>query len=105
MKLMRFVFSFVVILIFASCSSEQIIEDEKFVEIYSEVLLAQTLEGGDPETTSKILEKICKQHNITVEQYESTVNFYKADYKGWELFFEKVVKILEKKKLAVTSAS
>lgn len=105
MKLMRSVFSFVLIFFFAACSSEQIIDDEKFVEIYSEVLLAQTLEGGDPETTSKILEKICKRFNISIEQYESTVNFYKADYKGWDLFFEKVITILEKKKLAATSAS
>lgn len=89
--------------VLVSCSDKQIIGQDKFIDIYSEVLLAQSVSNSDPETTAKILEKVCKDFNVTLEQYKSTVDFYKSDYEGWELFFEKVVTLLEKKKLKASS--
>ncbi len=96
---------FLLTIFFVSCTDDKIIDEEKFVDIYSEVLLAQSASSSDPETTSKILEKVCKDFNVTLEQYNYTIDFYKLNVELWEIFFEKVVKKLEEKKLKTTSSS
>lgn len=84
------------IIIFPGCLNSGKIDEDKFVIVYTDILIAQ-----DTSTTSlKDLKKqILKKHGETEESYQKTIKYYNEDIARWEDFFDKVEKYaLAKKK-------
>ncbi len=77
------------------CNSSDIIEEETFVQIYSELLISKEKFKGDTKTFIADREKIFKAYNVDKTQVDATLEYYNSDPKRWKVFFEKVVKNLE----------
>jgi hypothetical protein len=77
------------ILIF-NCSDDKIIEQDKFVLIYSDLLIAQDTVSFDEKTADSLKLSILKKHNVTKNDYEKTIEYYNEDLERWEEFFDKV---------------
>ncbi|MDP3149505.1 MAG: DUF4296 domain-containing protein [Ignavibacteria bacterium] len=71
------------------------IEQDTFVKLYTDYLIAQDSLGSDVASSKKIREKLYKKYSVTEEDYLSTINVYNSDQKKWAEFFGKVMENLE----------
>ena len=76
-------------LFFVSCSNKKIIPQDKFVNIYAELIFAQDT-ASTPASKKDFKSIILSRYGVTQEQYQSTVNYYDQDPKRWSGFFDKV---------------
>ena len=88
-------FATVSLLLSFDCSKEVIIEEDKFVSIYSDMVIAQdtlTLSSADVDSLRKT---IFNRYDVTEELYKATLDYYNKDAKRWEEFFDKVIAHVE----------
>lgn len=81
---------FLILLIFSfvSCKNNAIIEEDKFVQIYSALVIAKDTLKTDHASVQK---EIFSRYKVTDEQYENTIEYYNEDPARWEKFFDKVI--------------
>jgi hypothetical protein len=86
---------FLVLLLISSCSNDKILDEDKFVKIYTDLVIAHdTLPGGRANFDSVKL-NIYKKYGITSGQYDSTVNYYNEDIERWQGFFDKTTAYID----------
>ncbi len=88
-----FIFVTAGVILLTGCSDKNVINEEKFVSIYTDLVIA-----GD--TTSiknnhKLLSLILKKHNVTLKKYKATINYYNESEENWRDFFDKVTAKVE----------
>lgn len=96
MKINRLLFAVIIvqILFITSCSDKKVLPEDKFVNIYSELIFAQ-------DTSTSLYAKqnfktiILKRFNVPEKMYDSTVAYYNSDPQKWSGFFDKVTKHVE----------
>ena len=71
------------------------IEQDTFIKLYTDYLVAQDSLGNDVASSIKIREQLYKKYSVTEEEYLSTINEYNSDPKKWAEFFGKVMENLE----------
>lgn len=84
--------------IFSGCSENNRINEDKFVKIYADLVIANDTLSADNDF-NKFRIEIFKRHDVSEEQYQKTVEFYNEKPERWKLFFDKVlnhVKTLQK---------
>lgn len=84
------------ILFFSGCSKDSpAIEQKKFVEIYSEMLIIQ-------DTTSlsqaEIRKSVLKKFKVSINDFKSMIEYYNSRPELWQKFFDDVLVFLETKK-------
>ncbi len=93
----NFLFLFFICSVFiSSCSNDDIIDKEKFVNIYSDLVIAQDTSNADVKTINKIKSQIFEKYKVTSDQYKLTVDFYNRNPEKWEEFFKLVIANMEK---------
>jgi hypothetical protein len=92
---MYFRYKFLLLLLvfsFAGCSHR--IKEDKFVLIYSDLVIAQdTLKEN--VNLDEIKNKVFKRYNVSAKEYSETLNYYNSDPRKWEPFFNKTISHLE----------
>src|SRR4030042_5130698 len=81
---------FIILFLFYGCRDRNIIEEEKFVIIYSDLLIAT-----DSTTVDSAKTGVFKRYDISGEKYEKTVEYYNSNPQKWEEFFNKVIAHIE----------
>jgi hypothetical protein len=89
---------FLPLLIFAFCSDERIIPEEKFVAVYVDLLVMHDSTSQDQFPIDSIKAIVFREHEITAEDYEHTIEHYNYSPEKWEDFFNKAAAYLEKLK-------
>lgn len=74
------------VFLFIACDKEPPISEEKFVEIYSSILIMRDTSNL---TNNQIKDSVLTRFSVSSEEYDSMVNFYNAEPERWNLFFEK----------------
>lgn len=78
------------LLLFVGCSHR--INEDKFILVYSDLVIAQdTLRGNQEEIKNVVF----KKYNISEKDYSETLEYYNRDPKKWEAFFNKTISHLE----------
>lgn len=77
------------------CSHSHKIDEDKFVRVYTDIVIAQDTSNADVKQMESIKKKIFMRYNITGAQYDSTLSYYNADPERWEKFFDKTIKYVE----------
>ncbi len=72
------------------CSGNKVINEDKFVKIYSDLIIAQDTAGGNYKSNNELKKEVMKRYNVTQEQYKETVTYYNKEPHRWESFFTKV---------------
>lgn len=90
---------FIVLFLFSGCKDHTIIEEDKFVRIYSNLLIAT-----DSTTIDSAKTDVFKRYNISGENYDKTVEYYNSNPQKWEEFFNKVIAHIEDLKKDSSSA-
>jgi formate-dependent nitrite reductase cytochrome c552 subunit len=86
------------IILFFSCSDEKIIEEEKFIEVYIDLLIMQDTTSANQNSIDSIKSIVFQKHSITAKDYEQTIEQYNSSPEKWEEFFTKATAYVEKLK-------
>lgn len=84
-------FTTVSLLLSFECSKEEIIEEDKFVLIYSDMVIAQDTLSLSSKGVNSLRKAVFSKYNVTEELYKATLDYYNRDAKRWEEFFNKVI--------------
>ena len=84
-----------IILLFSSCNNEKIIEEDKLVQIYSDMLIAQDTVTLSPAGLDSLRNAVLKKYNVSEGLYKITLDYYDRDSGRWEKFFDKVIAHVE----------
>ena len=77
-------------LIFQACSNNKIIEQDKLVHIYTDLLIAQDTLALNEKSADSLRQSVFQKYNVNETDYENTINYYNEDLQRWEEFFDKV---------------
>jgi len=85
-------------MLFASCDNKEILPEEKFIEVYVDILVAEDTTTLNSITSDSLKTIILSKHNTTEAVYQNTIDYYNESPERWEKFFDKVVAYVEKLK-------
>jgi flagellar motor component MotA len=79
-------------LLLNSCSQKKNIDEDKFIKVYCDLLIAQDTTHA---MNDKMKQEIFKKYSITKEEYNSIIQLYNNDPKKWDKFFDKAITYLQ----------
>lgn len=80
-----------------NCNRTKLIDEEKFVRIYTDLLIFKDTASANALKNEELLRAVLTQHNVTFEEYKLTVEYYNQDAERWEKFFTKALAYLDSK--------
>lgn len=92
-----FFFAFIIFLSF-SCDQNKIIEEQKFIKIYTDIIIAKDTTFGTSQSKDAVIKGVLAKYSVTLDDYKSTVQYYNLDSERWEQFFAKAITYLEEKR-------
>jgi len=78
-------------LLLYGCSKYKIINEDNFVKIYSDLIIAQDTLSQPGVSLTQVKKIIFKKYGISEENYKATVDYYNSDPKKWESVFDKSI--------------
>ena len=88
----------IIFLLSSGCDQNKVIEEGKFIEIYTDIIIAKDTTSGKSQTKDAVIKGVLAGHNVTFDDYKSTVQYYNQDSERWEKFFSKATSYLEAKR-------
>jgi protein-tyrosine-phosphatase len=85
------------LLLLSGCSRSNRIEEEKFIQVYTDLVIAQDTSRASAIEMDSVREMIYSRYNITKDEYRETIDYYNAKPERWEAFFNEVILHIEKK--------
>lgn len=85
-------------LLFISCNEKEILPEEKFIQIYVDILIAEDTTSVNSVPRDSLRTIVLKKHNTTDIVYKNTIDFYNESAERWENFFDKAVVYVEELK-------
>jgi hypothetical protein len=92
-----FILTFLLFLL-SGCDTNKIIEEEKFIEIYTDIIIAKDTVSETTKSKDAVIKGVLAKYNATLDDYKTTVEYYNEDSERWETFFAQAITYLEKKK-------
>lgn len=95
-----FIITFIVFIIFLSsgCNQNKIIEEEKFIQIYTDIIITKDSTSGSSQSKDAIIKNVLVKYDVTLDDYKTTVQYYNQESERWEKFFAKAIAYLEERK-------
>jgi hypothetical protein len=81
-----------------SCSKDDIIPEDKFINIYIDILVAQDTLTDNSISNDSLKTLILQKYNITDSIYTNTIEYYNNNPDKWERIFEDAIKQVEELK-------
>jgi hypothetical protein len=88
MKRVLILFLFFVLLIASGCRSKERLNEETFVNVYTDLVIAEDTAAAGKDFKKLVFNK----YNITEQTYNNTVAYYNDKPEKWEKFFQNVEK-------------
>ena len=94
------IISFFVFILFLSfgCNQNKIIEEEKFIKIYTDLIIEKDTTSETSQLKDTVIKKVLSKHNVSLDDYKATVQYYNQDSERWEKFFAKAIANLEERR-------
>lgn len=92
-------------LLLGGCSKNKPLDQEKFIEVYYDIMVLQENRGMEFSAMQKIREDVYKKHGITHQQYEATIAYLSEDTKRWEEFFDAMIAYVRVKEKAAMGSN
>jgi len=81
-----------------SCSKDEVLPEDKFINIYIDILVAQDTLSDNSISNDSLKTLILQKYNVTDSIYTKTVAYYNSNPDKWEKFYEDVIKQVEELK-------
>ena len=89
MKINFYILSFIFLSLFiASCSKDRILDEDKFVKVYTDLVIANDTIPEKTANFDSVKQAVFNKYGITAGQYDSTVNYYNKNVERWQNFFK-----------------
>ena len=88
----------VLLVLFAGCEKKEILPEEKFIEVYVDILVAEDTTAQKSFSSDSLKTIVLSKHNTTEIVYQNTIDYYNESPDRWEKFFDEVVTYVEKLK-------
>ena len=98
-SIVMFPFLLATIFFVSGCQSDKIIDEEKFIKLYTDLVIAQDTSSADYNMMIKIRSQVLDRYKVTDEQYQFTIDYYNENPERWQVFFEKVTAYVDNLKL------
>ena len=95
------IFLFLFVFLLVGCSKDKKINEDKFIKIYADLVIAQDSLAADSSGFVHEKGKIFSNYKVNEELYLKTLEYYKNNPEEWKSLFKKVIAYLreqEKKK-------
>lgn len=79
----------------SGCEQNKVIEEGKFIEIYTDIIIAKDTTSGNSQSKDAVIKNILAKYKVTLDDYKNTVQYYNQDSERWEKFFAKAIAYLE----------
>jgi len=80
------------------CNQNKIIDEEKFIKIYTDIIIAADTASDKTHSKDEIRNSVFTKHKVTLNDYKSTLQYYNQNSERWEKFFSKAITYLEEKR-------
>ena len=88
-KLNFYILSFTFLSLFIiSCSNDRILDEDKFVKVYTDLVIAHDTIPEKTANFDSVKQSIFNRYGITAGQYDSTVKYYNKNVERWQSFFK-----------------
>ena len=81
-----------------SCSKEDILPEDTFINVYIDILVAQDTLTDSSISNDSLKTIILQKYNVTDSIYTKTIEYYNNNPDKWEKFFEDAIKQVEELK-------
>ncbi len=95
-----FLLTFMVFALF-SCKSNYYIEENQFVNIYADLLIAKEMHRGNDSAYIRARDSIYNHYNVNQFMVDKTLEYYNSDTKKWKELYEKVIRRLEEQQTQI----
>jgi hypothetical protein len=75
-----------------SCSKDDILPEDKFANIYIDILVAKDTLTDNSISADSLKTLILQKYNVTDSIYTKTIEYYNNNPDKWEKFFEDAIK-------------
>jgi adenylate kinase family enzyme len=89
-------FSLSILLLIPGCSKKNVIDEDKFVKIYADLVIQQDTLKNLSVKNDSLKQIVFKRYNVSEKEYKKTIDYYNNDPRKWEKFFKRVKGYLEK---------
>jgi len=93
-----FPFLLIIFLLLSACEKKSPIPEEEFIKVYVDLLILQDTTGTNTSSFDSLKTLVFKNHSVSAEEYDATINYYNSEPKRWEGFFDKAIAYAEKLK-------
>ncbi len=93
-----FILFFISIFFFQNCSEETPVSEEKFIQVYVDLLIGRDTISVQSSSFDSLKTRIFTKHSISSEDYYSTLEYYKSYSEKWEELFDRAITYAEKLK-------
>ncbi len=76
---------------FTGCGNKKILDEDKFVRIYTELIIAKDTSAAVSSKGNGLLRKVLSRYSVSEKQYKETVDYYNRDPEKWRKFFQKAI--------------
>ncbi len=86
--------------IIVSCSEENPIPEDKLIDIYVDILIAQDTVAAESVPIDSIKTMVLAKYDVNDSLYNFTIQYYNRHPERWEKFFNRAIEYVEKLKAA-----
>jgi hypothetical protein len=86
--------------LYTGCGKNNL-DEKALADIYVNVLFINEVNAGDASKISSEKEKLFKKYNTTEEDFKDALEDIGSDKEKWRIFFERVDKLVEEKRIAL----
>lgn len=83
------------LLILSACDKGPPIPEEKFIKVYVDLLVVQDTTTAEAFSLDSIKTLVLAKHNISLKQYDETINYYNSRPERWVDFFDSTTAYVE----------
>jgi hypothetical protein len=83
------------IIVLCGCAKPSLVEEDKLVIIYTELVIAQDTTSLQGEDFNSIKQEIFDKYEVTEGEYNETIEYYNENPERWNEFFDKALARLE----------
>ncbi|MDT3697167.1 MAG: DUF4296 domain-containing protein [Ignavibacterium sp.] len=92
-KYLIILFSLLVIIVLLNCTESIPIEEKKLVKVYAEMVIMQ---DSTTLSTADIQKKVLGEFDISISDYEKSVDFLSKNPERWQNFYDSVIVYLQR---------
>ena len=81
-----------------SCSKDDVLPEDKFINIYIDILVAMDTLSDSSISNDSLKTLILEKYNVTDSVFTKTIEYYNYNPDKWKIFFEDAIKQVEELK-------